>query len=125
MARGTRVRTIYVRFSQDGQHALAVGISRRGVHVLAADNVAGCFDTSPPTPYLAMKAFFSWQEFWERERCYSGDDGSGPMRERIVAGAISLMASCSGEPEWLNARGRIESVLSSGCSVGSGLTLSK
>jgi hypothetical protein len=125
MGKDTRVRTIYVGFSEDREHALVVGISRRGVHVLSLDNVAGCFDTPPPAPYLARKAFFSWREFWMRERCYSGDDGSGPMRERIVAGAISLIAFCSGEPEWLNARGRTERALSSRCSVGSGLTLSK
>lgn len=101
MGEDARVRTIYAGFSEDRRHALAVGISRRGVHVLAVDNVAGCFDTPPPAPYLARKASFSWREFRERERCYSGDDGSGCMRERVVAGAISLMASCGGEPEWL------------------------
>ena len=103
MAKSTNVRAIYVGFATDRQHALAVSISRRGVHVVAVDNVGGCFDSPPPAPYLARKALFSWREFLARERCYSGDDGSGSMRERIVAGAISLMASCGGEPEWLDA----------------------
>ena len=101
MAKGTNLQMIYVGFAADRRHALAVGISRRGVHAVAVDYVAGCFDSPPPAPYLARKALFSWREFWARERSYSGDDGSGPMRERVVAGAISLMASHGGEIEWL------------------------
>lgn len=103
MARSTKARAIYIGFAADKQYALAVGISRRGVHVVAVDNVAGCFDSPPLAPYLLRKAFFSWREFWGRERCYTGDDGSGLMRERVVAGAISLMASFSGEPQWSEA----------------------
>jgi hypothetical protein len=37
------------------------------------------------------EGFFSWNDYHQRDRNYSGDDGSGNMQNRLVAGAISLL----------------------------------
>ena len=91
---------IFHEFSADGKHALVVAISRRGVHVLEIAEIGGCFD-SPEATYLAKRAALPWREFRARDRCYSGDDGSGCLRQRIVAGAISAIASRGGDHVWL------------------------
>jgi hypothetical protein len=43
--------------------------------------------------YHVDEAFFTWEQYRDRERSYRGDDGSGNMKARIVAGAISLMGN--------------------------------
>ena len=96
------VRLVYRQFSQVKRHALAVGISHWGVHVVEVDFVGECLGSSSPGPFLARKAVFSWEGFRRRERCYSGDDGSGSMKHRLVAGAISLIARYGGDAEWLD-----------------------
>lgn len=95
------IRVVFRGLSADRRGALIVGISRRGVHVTEVVDARACFDQSPRAPYLATTAVFSWQEFRGRERCYSGDDGSGCLRRRIVAGAISLIAAHGGDHAWL------------------------
>ncbi len=102
MGKTEEIKVIFRGFSADRRHTLIVGISRRGVHVTEVADARGCFDQPPPAPYLATTAVFSWQEFRGRERCYSGDDGSGCLRQRIVAGAISLIAYYGGDEKWLD-----------------------
>lgn len=37
------------------------------------------------------EGFYSWEAWRKRERSYCGDNSSGNLKNRIVAGAISLM----------------------------------
>ena len=46
--------------------------------------------------YLLTEGGFSWEDFKNRERCYSRDNGTGTMKARLVAGAISLLSACGG-----------------------------
>gem|GEM_PF-6684470 len=101
MGTSEEIRVVFRGLSADQRSALVVGISRRGVHITEVVDARACFDQSPPAPYLATTTAFSWQEFRRRERCYSGDGGSGCLRQRIVAGAISLIAAHGGAHVWL------------------------
>ena len=51
------------------------------------------------TGYSVQNGWFNWDSYRKRERCYSGDDGSGTMKKRIVAGAISLLAYWGGSSD--------------------------
>ena len=49
--------------------------------------------------YRVEEGFYTWEAFWSRKRYYSGDNGSGRMKDRIVAGAISLMGLWGGSSD--------------------------
>ena len=71
---------------------LMVGCDRYGISIREwSDEVP-----EGETGFSVQDGFFTWRAWRERERCYSGDDGSGRMRARLVAGALSLMAYYGG-----------------------------
>jgi hypothetical protein len=41
--------------------------------------------------YHVHEAFFTWEQYRKRDRSYSRDDGTGKLKQRLVAAAISLM----------------------------------
>lgn len=70
-----------------GHSRLMVGIDRQGVTIREWSD-----DCATDGPYHFDEGFFSWERFRKRDRSYSGDNGTGKLRERIIAGAISLMS---------------------------------
>ena len=92
-----------------GGHGLSVSIDRQGVNVAEMTPVEGLIE-KPEGRYLVQTASFSWDKFRNRQRCYSGDNGAGRMRARLVAGAISLLAYWGGDESWLNRQRDFEEV---------------
>jgi hypothetical protein len=70
---------------------LMVGYDRYGITIRQWN------DDTPEgeTGFSVQSAFFSWRDYYKRQPSYSRDNGCGRMKERIVAGAISLL-SCWG-----------------------------
>jgi hypothetical protein len=95
------MRNIYHKTVPDTGSGLSVAIGREGIAVSEVTSVAGLID-NPPAPLLVVTRTFSWKQYRERERVYSGDNGAGNMRARLVASAISLIAYWSGEETWLD-----------------------
>lgn len=87
-------REIYRETDDTGENGLAVGIGRDGLRVVECRYIGDA-----DAPYLKITGHFTWPEYRARYRGYSGDDGSGRMRDRLVAGAISLLAYWGGEEE--------------------------
>ena len=54
-------------------------------------------DNGGEPAYHVAEGFWTWETYRKRERCYSGDTGTGRMRDRLVAGAISLMCHWGGD----------------------------
>jgi hypothetical protein len=63
---------------------LMVAIDRNGITVRQ-------WSEGEEKPFHFDEGFFSWNDYHQRDRNYSGDDGSGNMQNRLVAGAISLL----------------------------------
>ena len=82
---------------QHPESGLCVAIERDGIRVVeitwASEDEIGKHGGR----WLVQAALFTWSAYHERNRCYSGDDGSGRLRDRIVNGAISLIAYWGGE----------------------------
>jgi hypothetical protein len=81
---------------------LMVGYDRYGIAIREWS------DDASERAYHVHEAYFTWEQYRTRERNYSGDDGHGRMKQRLVAGALSLMSyygpssdSC-GEVDTLN-----------------------
>lgn len=85
-----RLVILYSETSPDGAHGLAVGISRYGLHAVQVDRL-------DDGRFLKQAGIFDWPAVRQRERCYSGDDGRGRLRQRLVAAAISLLAYHGGD----------------------------
>jgi hypothetical protein len=90
-------RVIYAQTDARGEHGLAVGISRDGVHVTECHYVGAV----APAPYLRRSAVYTWPQYRSRYCGYWGDDGTGPMARRLVAGAISLLSYWGGDEEFV------------------------
>lgn len=93
-----RFRVLYRHHTREGDHGLAVAISRDGLHVTQVDDLS----SNPgfqPGQYLKLSNTFSWAAYRNRVRCYAGDTGRGPLRQRLVAAAISLLAWHGGAEE--------------------------
>ena len=74
---------------------LMVGYDRYGIQIRQwSDEVP-----EGETGYSVRDGWFSWESYRKRERCYSGDDGSGRLKDRLVAGAISLLAYYGGSTD--------------------------
>ena len=84
------------RYDETTPHSrLMVGYDRYGIQIREwSDEVP-----EGETGFSVQDGWFSWDSYRERERCYSGDDGSGTMKKRIVAGAISLLAYWGGSSD--------------------------
>jgi hypothetical protein len=82
-------------YDEQTEHSrLVVGYDRYGITVREwSENDLEDADTA----FICTEGWFSWERYWKRERLYSGDDGTGRMQARIVAGAISLLAHWGGE----------------------------
>src|ERR1700744_4673102 len=74
---------------------LMVGYDRYGIQIRQWS------DETPEgeTGFSVEGGFFTWQQYAKRERCYSGDNGSGNHKDRLVAGAISLLAYWGGSSD--------------------------
>lgn len=64
---------------------LMVWIDRQGLSIRQ-------WDDESDIGFNVQTAFYSWARYKDRAHVYSGDDGSGRMKARLVAGAISLLA---------------------------------
>lgn len=65
---------------------LMVGYDRWGITIRTWTD-----DFEGEKRYHVHEGFYTWDSWRKRERSYSGDNGKGRMKDRIVAGAISLM----------------------------------
>jgi len=74
---------------------LMVGYDRYGITIREWSDEVPEGDTG----YSVQEGYFTWKQYRDREQCYSGDDGSGKMTARLVAGAISLLAYWGGSSD--------------------------
>jgi hypothetical protein len=73
---------------------LMVGYDRYGITIREwSESDGGDVD------YRVTERSFTWEDYRTRDRCYSGDDGSGKLKARLVAGAISLLAYWGGSSD--------------------------
>ena len=85
----------------NGENGLSVAINSNGVSAKEVCSVVGLID-NPPSDLLVTEGYWTWEEYRKRDRCYGGDDGSGRIKERIVAGAISLLGYWGGSESWID-----------------------
>jgi hypothetical protein len=93
----------------DTESGLSVSIDRNGIAIKEITPVAGMMD-DPEGDYLITEGRFSWEQYRGRTRSYAGDDGQGRMRDRLVAGAISLLAYWGGEESWSDDLGDFDEI---------------
>lgn len=56
----------------------------------------------PESDFVLTEGWYSWEDYRNRNRVYCRDNGSGTMKARIVAGAISLRCEHGGEQTYVN-----------------------
>jgi hypothetical protein len=75
---------------------LMVGYDRNGITIR---------EWSDDTPFgedgfVVTEGWFTWEQYRKRDRgVYSGDDGSRRLKQRLVAGAISLLSYYGGHSD--------------------------
>ena len=84
-----------------GGYGLSVAIGRHGITAREMTPVEGMID-DPPGRYLVTEGTYSWKQYRERSRIYSGDTGAGRIKARLVSGAISLLAFWGGDESWID-----------------------
>lgn len=95
------MKNIYHKVVRETGSGLSVGIDEYGIKVSELTCIEGLIE-DPEGAYLIITGHFSWNAYYNRNRCYGGDNGTGNMRERLVAGAISLLAYWGGEEGFID-----------------------
>jgi hypothetical protein len=87
-------------YDQQTEHSrLVVGYDRYGITLREwSENSLEDADSA----FILTEGWYTWDDFKHRDRNYSGDDGRGTMKHRIVAGAISLRGEWGGETKFVD-----------------------
>ena len=106
------MRNVYHKTTSES--GLSVGIDKFGICISELTYVRGLIEDLPDGDWLVTTAHFSWNlwknRFKKNLSCYSGDDGSGKMVDRIVSGAISLLAYYGGREEFITNKKNFEKI---------------
>ena len=91
-----RGRTIYKRVVRESRNGLAVAIGPYGLRATEMTDCVGLLEAVPRGAMLLTRVELTWNGVRDRLRnpgqCYSGADGCGTLRKRMVDAAIEALA---------------------------------